>query len=78
MVGRFDDIQVVLDDDHGVALVDQLVEDVQQLVGIFEMQAGGRLVEDVERPPRTTPRQLLRQFYTLRFAAAEAGAASPR
>ena len=48
-VGIFDNIEVVLDDDHAVAGVDQGVQHVQQLVDIGHVQAGGRFVEDVER-----------------------------
>jgi hypothetical protein len=39
----------VLDDDHRVALVDQFVQHFQQLGDVVEVQAGGRLVENVER-----------------------------
>jgi hypothetical protein len=48
-VGGLDDLEIVLDHHHGVALVDQLVEHFQQLLDVVEVQAGGRLVEDVER-----------------------------
>ena len=64
-------IQVVLDDDDRVALVDELVEHIQQLARVFEMQTGRRLVEDVERPPGAAPRELARELHTLRFAAAQ-------
>ena len=48
-VGALDDVEVVLDDDHGVALVDQPLQHLEQLVDVGEVQAGGGLVEDVER-----------------------------
>ena len=48
-VGGLDHIQVVLDDDDRVARVDQSVQHLEQLVDVVEMQAGGGLVEDVER-----------------------------
>ena len=51
-VGGLDDVEVVLDDDHRVALLDQLVEHLEQLADVLEVQAGGRLVEDVERSAR--------------------------
>ena len=50
-VGGLDDVQIVLDHDHGVALLDQLVQHLQQLGDVVEVQAGGRLVQDVERAP---------------------------
>src|SRR5579859_3191139 len=37
VIRRFDDVQVVLDDDDGVALVDELVEHVEQLVRVGEV-----------------------------------------
>ena len=48
-VGALDHVEVVLDDDHRVALVDQPLEHLEQLVDVVEVQAGGGLVEDVER-----------------------------
>ena len=48
-VGRLDDLEIVLDDDDRVALVDQLVQHLEQLRHVVEVEAGGRLVEDVER-----------------------------
>jgi hypothetical protein len=48
-VGGLDDFEIVLDHHHRVALVDQLVQHFQQLLDVVEMQAGGRLVEDIER-----------------------------
>ena len=46
-----DHAHVVLDDDHGVAGVDQPVELTDQLLDVGRMQTGRRLVEDVERVP---------------------------
>ena len=48
-VGRLDDVEVVLDDDHRVALLLEPVEHLQQLADVVEVEPGGRLVEDVER-----------------------------
>src|SRR5688500_12128477 len=42
------DRQVVLDDDHRLAGVDEPVEQSQQVLDVGEVQAGGRLVEDVD------------------------------
>ena len=38
----------MLDDDHGIAGIDEFMEDVEQLADIVEMQPGGRLVENIE------------------------------
>ena len=73
MVRGLDNVEVVLDDDDRVALIDELVQNVEQLVRVLEMQPGRRLVEDVERLPRSAARQLLRQLDTLRLAATERG-----
>src|SRR6186997_1495044 len=56
VVRGFDDVEVVLDDHDGVALIDELVEHVEQLVRVGEMEARGRLVEDVERGRGTAAR----------------------
>src|SRR5579885_1764252 len=48
-VGGLDHLQIVLDDDDGVAALDQFVQHVEQLCHVVKMQPGGRLVEDVER-----------------------------
>ena len=53
MVGGLDDVEVVLDDDHGVAGIDQALEHAEQPPDVLEVQAGGRLVEDVERLARS-------------------------
>ena len=78
MVGRFDDVQVVLDDDDRVALVDELVEHVQQFPRVLEMESRRRLVEDVERSARAAPRQLARQLHPLGFPARECGRGLPQ
>ena len=47
-VGRTNNIEIVLDDDHRVALVNQAIEHKQQLAHIFEVKAGRRFVEHVD------------------------------
>jgi hypothetical protein len=46
-VGVRHDPLVVLDDDDGLAGVDEPVEQAQQVLDVGKVQAGGRLVEDV-------------------------------
>ena len=70
-VGRLDHVEVVLDHDHRVAQVDQAIEHVEQLGDVVEVQAGRRLVEQVERLAGVGPGQLGRQLDALRFAAGE-------
>ncbi len=63
----------MLDDEDRVAHVHQFVQDVQQFVDILEVQAGGRLVEDVERVAGGATAEFLAQLDALRFAAGERG-----
>ena len=72
-VGGLDDVEIVLDDHHRVALVDQGVQHLEQLADIVEVEPGGRLVEDVEGLAGGPPRQLLGQLDALRLAAREGG-----
>ena len=46
-VGGLDDIEIVLDDDHGVTVIAQAVLHPQQLLDVVEMQPRGGFVEDV-------------------------------
>jgi hypothetical protein len=71
-VGGLDHVQVVLDDDDGVAGVAQLVQHLQQQLDVVEVQAGGGLVQDVERAAGVALAQLQRQLHALRFAARQA------
>ena len=57
-VRSFDDVEVVLDDDHRVALLHQFVEHLEELPDILEMEARGGLIKDVKRPPRGPLREL--------------------
>src|SRR5690348_2069619 len=68
-IGRLDHFQIVLDDQHGVALVDERVQDFQELTHIVKVQSGRRFVEDVERAAGGAPRQFLGKLDALRLAA---------
>jgi hypothetical protein len=48
VVGVADDVEVVLDDDDGVAEVSEAVQDFEELADVVEVEAGGGLVEEVE------------------------------
>ena len=69
IVGHFDDIEVVLNHDDGVALLDQSVEHTEQYADIFKMQSGGGFVEDVDRPTGVALGKFGGQFDALTFAA---------
>ena len=72
-VRGLDDVEVVLDHDHRVAVVAQPVQHGQQQLDVVEVQAGRRLVEDVERAPGVALGQLERELHALRLAAGERG-----
>src|ERR1051325_509825 len=48
VIGGLDELDVVLDDEDGVAALDQLAEGGDELLDVAVMQAGGRLVEEEE------------------------------
>lgn len=72
-VRGFDDVQVVLDDDDGVAPIPQLVQYLEQLLDIVEVQPRGRFVQDVEGLASVPLGELPRQLDPLRLAARERG-----
>ncbi len=73
VVGVADDVEVVLDDDDGVAEVGEAVEDLEELADVVEVEAGGGLVEQVERASRLALGELAGEFHALGFAAGKSG-----
>lgn len=69
VVHTLENIQIVLDDDHRVALIDKLLQNVEQYLDVFEVKAGRRLVKDVQRVAGRLSEQLRRQFHSLTLAA---------
>ena len=69
VVDGLDDVEIVLDHHHRIALVHQPVEHFEELADILEMEARGGLVEDVERLAGAAFRQFLGQFHALRLSA---------
>ena len=65
----------MFNDDDRVALVAQPVNHFQQQINVMEMQARGRLVENVERAAGVALGEFERQFDALRFAARQCGRA---
>ena len=70
-VGALDQVEVVLDKYDGVAGVRQAVQHPEQIRAVLERQARSRLVENIERAPRSPLRQLRAQLDALRLAAAQ-------
>ncbi len=73
VVGTLDDVEVVLDDDDGVALIDQALQHAEKDADVLEVQARGGLVEDVERAAGVALGELGGEFHTLALAAGEGG-----
>src|SRR6266849_2236138 len=68
-VGLLDDVEMVLDDEHGVAEIDEALQDVEEFSDIVEVQAGGGLVEDVEGAAGLALGKLAGELDALGFAA---------
>ena len=69
VVGGFDNVEVVFDDDERAAGGDEGAEGLEQFVDVVEMEAGGGFVEDVERFRAGAPGQVRGEFDALGFAA---------
>src|SRR5260370_1511698 len=72
-VGLLDDVKVVLDDEHGVAEIDEALQDVEEFSNIVEMEAGGGLVENVKRAAGLAFGKLAGQLDALGFTAGKRG-----
>src|SRR3989344_6965184 len=72
-VGGFDDVEVVLDDDDGIAAVDELLEHGEELLDVLEVEAGRRLVEEIQGFARIALAELRGELHPLGFAAGERG-----
>ena len=72
VIGDTDHVLVVLDDEHGVALLPQLPQDVDQPLVVSRVEADRRLVEHVERADQSRPERR-REVDPLRLAAGERG-----
>ena len=49
VIGHLDHVGVVFDDEHGVALIAELAQDVDQPLVVARMEPDRRLIEHVER-----------------------------
>ena len=73
VVGYLYDVKVVLDDNYGVAFVDESVEHLVENANILKVESGGRLVEYVEGAAGVALGELGGQFYPLALTATEGG-----
>ena len=70
-IGVADDVEVVLDDDDGVAKVGEAVENFEKFAHVVEVEASGGLVEEIKGAAGLALGELARQLHPLRFAATE-------
>ena len=68
VIGSGDDVPVMFDDDHRIALVGELPQNGHQPLGITRVQSDCGLIQDIERV-RQPGTQLVRQVDALGFAA---------
>lgn len=72
-VGCFDHIELMFDDDHGIAVVYEAMEDGEQALDIFEVESCGGFVEDVKGVACGTAGKLFGEFDALGFTARKRG-----
>ena len=68
MIRGFDHLPVMFDDDHRVAGRGQVLQNPGQQIRIAGMEANRRFIENIQCPYQVSA-QLIRQRYTLSFAA---------
>src|ERR1700733_954709 len=73
VVGVADDVEIVFDDDDGVAEVGEVVKDFEEFADVVEVEAGGGLVEEVEGAAGLAFGKLASKLHALRFAAGQRG-----
>ncbi len=72
-VGITNDVEIVLDDDDGVAEVGEAMQYVEQLAYVVKVKAGGGLVQKVKGASGLSLGKLASELHALRFATAEGG-----
>src|SRR5216684_1185922 len=68
-VGLFDDVEMVLDDEHRVAEINKALQDVEKLSHVVEVQARRRFIKDVKRASGLALGKFACQLDALGFAA---------
>lgn len=72
-VGGADDMEVVFDDNHGIAAIDKSVEDAEKAIDIVGVETGGGFIKNVESVASGATREFGGEFDALGFAARESG-----
>lgn len=69
VVSRFNDVDIMFNEDHRVSVVDECVKSIQEPVNIGKMKAGSGFVKKVQGMLGSRPGQMGGQFHTLGFSA---------
>src|SRR5262245_41936867 len=69
VVSGFDDLQMVLDNEHRVTALHQPGQDLEQTLNIGKVQAGRGFIQNVQGPTRAAPAELTAEFDALRLTA---------
>src|SRR5713226_8574475 len=72
-VGLLDDVEMVLDDEHGVAEINEALQNGEQFSNVVEVQAGGGFIENVKRAAGLALGKLAGQLNALGFTAGKSG-----
>src|SRR6185437_13130266 len=77
-VGITDHVQVVFDDDDGIAQISQPMQYVEQLADVIEVESGGGFVEQVECATGLPFAQFASQLDSLRLATRKRDGGLPK
>ena len=67
---------MMLDDNHGVARIDELVQDIQESLHVREMEANGRFFQQVKMMQADQSRRVLSRFCVFISSERESSATS--
>ena len=73
-VSSLNHVEVVLNDQHGVALVDKTAQHREQAADIFKVQTGRRFIEQINGVTGGALREFGRQLHSLGFTTDNVGA----
>ena len=78
IVGILDQVEVVLDQDHGIPGIHQAMQHLKQGCGVGKGKPGGGLIENIERPTCSPLGEFGGELNPLRLAAGEGGCRLPQ
>ena len=69
VIDGLEDIEIVLNDDDGIAAVNEFLEDTEKNLDVFGVETGGGFVEDVESLSCGFLGEFCRKFHALTLTA---------